>query len=134
MLIGAFGEDLNPRLEEFSPERFVIRPYDSGSFHVGLFGAGDGDDDFRVLMKLKRIRCQYEGAFIADIFDGALMFFTVDWKQDLSAADCSFNFSIITHGTIIKVIAKNLNSEYLRRENTGGMLGCSVVDYWTYTC
>lgn len=83
--------------EEFSPEGSVIRPYDPGFFHIPLIGARNGNGDFLILLKLHRGIRQNERAFVADVFDGALIRFTIDGKRDLPVADSSFNFSLVIH-------------------------------------
>ena len=97
------------RLEELRTESTLIRPHNLSTLHIGLIGTGDGDHDFRVLIKLEGFWAKDEGAFFANIFDGALEVKTVDGKRDLPTADCSFNFPLVIHTVTIDAVAKNLN-------------------------
>ncbi len=83
--------------KEFSPEGSLIRPYDPGFFHIPLIGARNGNGDFFVLLKLHRGIRQNERAFVADIFDGALIRFTINGKRDLPVTDGPFDFSLVIH-------------------------------------
>ncbi len=62
-----------------------------------------------MLIKLDGVRCQDEGAFIANIFDGALILKTIDGKGHLPVANRSFDQALVIHAVSIDVVAKNLN-------------------------
>ena len=101
--------NLKPLLEEFGAKGILLRPHNFCAFHISLIGTKDGDDDFHVLIELEGLRCQYEGAFFTNIFDGTLEVKTIDGNRDLPAADSSFNFPFFTHAININGVAENLN-------------------------
>jgi hypothetical protein len=62
-----------------------------------LIGTRDGNGYFLVLLELYRGVCQDQRAFVADVFDGALVFVTIDGKRNLPVADGPFDFSFVIH-------------------------------------